>query len=174
MTATLSRRLTADTPAYRHGTWASDKERKADMWSHNQLAFSLKQRLYVPDDVPMPTFVEGKAAEPSVLRSMSECSGVSMDVIHEYFLKSFDSQQFLQGNDCYEVQTWQSLIDVGMIVSGDDIPIAAAITDLSMAEARSALRTLYENPERSLSSNLSLITHATQQTKAGSKMRWHP
>lgn len=123
------------------------------MWAHNELAFSLSKHIYIPDEVPMPTFVEGKVAKPSILRWLAERRGVSMDVMFEYFLKSFDSQQFLRTTDAYEPATWTALREAGMIVSGDDIPLSAAITDLSITEVRAALNALLEKAERSLAVN---------------------
>jgi len=84
-----------------------------------------------------------------------------MDVMHEYFLKSFESQQVVRGSEAYELPTWHALRVIGIIVSGDDIPIAAAVADLSMAEARFVLGALKEKPEPSLSTNAGkLIAYA--------------
>lgn len=144
-------------PEYRNGVWASEKERKANMWAHNELAFSLSKRIYIPDEVPMPTFVEGKVAKPSIFRWLAERRGVSMDVMFEYFLKSFDSQQFLRTTDAYEPATWNALREASMIVSGDEIPLAAAITDLSMTEVRAALSAILERAERSLAVSQAML-----------------
>jgi hypothetical protein len=144
-----------DRDEYRYGRWETEKDRKADMWKHCEIAISLRTNgYYVPDEVQMPQFIEGIPARPSIFRKMADEHNLPMDVLYQYFLRSFDSCQFADGlNENYDEFAWSSLRKAGIVSSGDAIPTVSAVGDLTMKEMRAVLRQLGEKSEPSLWGN---------------------
>jgi len=130
-------------PYYRDIHTLPDKELRKVRWGRCDLAHSLSKTRYLPEQMSMPTFIEGPVASASLFQELAYERGVSMDAIHEYFLRAFFSRRITVGqNPAFSDLAWQELVDADIVVIGADIPLDALIPTLSMAEIRTSLNHL--------------------------------